>query len=210
MVRKLKGFQKHHHVPDNYSDAAQNFVKNCGNEDIKTLADDLYLQIRSSFGYKRREFDYTCDAGEAWIKTPDFDASLRIEQSEVAPKEYIIYSELVKLHNESIASDQRLHHCFNAHCDALVVSLISPINVEDKIDAIEEIEALRSCLSYEPDGTSFELKLKDLDLHIQVDAFNLRFSLLTLRNMGKLIDHSQRAFEILTECGFELKLNTSS
>lgn len=205
-IRKLKGFQKHHHVPDSLNDAARAFVRNVGHEDIKALADDLFRDIRESFGYKRREFDYSCDAGEAWVKTPDFDASIRIEQSESHPKCYTIFTELPKLNDGAIAADPRLHACFNAHCDALVVDFPTPIQVEDKIDAIEDNEAIADCMTYEPDGSSLELKLPDLDLRIEVDAFSMRFSLLTLRNLGKLITHSQRAFEILTDCGFELRL----
>ncbi|PXA03011.1 hypothetical protein DDZ13_13895 [Coraliomargarita sinensis] len=209
-IRKLKGFQKHHTVPDSVNDATRSFVRRAGQEDVKTLADDLYRDIRSTFGYKRREFDYTCEDGEAWIKTPDFDAQIRIDQDESEAKYYQLTTELLKLHNEAIAMDTGLHACFNAHCDYLVVNFPAPIQVEDKIDAIEANDDLTDCLSYEPDASAFELKLRDLDLQIEVDAWSVRFSLLTLRNLGKLIDHSQRAFEILTDYNFDLRLSAPS
>jgi len=168
----------------------------------------LYRDIRQAFAYKRRDFDYTCEDGEAWIKTPDFDAQIRIDQDEAEPKQYLLRTELIKLHNEAIAMDSHLHACFNAHCDHLVVHFPSAIQVEDKIDAIEANDDLADYLTYEPDASAFELKLKDLDLQIEVDAWSIRFSLLTLRNLGKLIDHSQRAFEILTDCDFDLRLTS--
>lgn len=205
-IRKLKGFQKHHHVPDSVNDATRSFVRRVGQEDVKALADDLYRDIRSSFGYKRREFDYSCDEGQAWIKTPDFDATLRVDQDEAEPKLYQLSTDLVQLHNEAIAADPRLHACFSAHCHQLLIHFPTPIQVEEKIDAIEAIDALADCLSYEPDASRFELKLPDLDLRIEVDAFSMHFSLLTLPNLGKLLERSQRAFDILTECGFELRL----
>ena len=205
-IRKLRGFQKHHHVPDNTSDAARSFVRNTGHEDIKILADGLFRDIRKSFGYKRREFDYSCDAGEAWVKTPDFDASITIDQSDEIPKDYLITTELPKLHNQAIAGDPRLHSCFNAHCDALVVSFPTPIQFEDKINAIEDMDTLAYSMTDEPDGSRFELKLSELDLCTAIDACAMHFSLLTLRNLGKLIEQSQRAFEILTDCGFGLRI----
>lgn len=207
-IRKLRGFQKHHHVPGDVSDATRAFVRRAGQEQVKELADDLYRDIRATFGYKRKEFDYSCEDGQAWIKTPDFDAQIQIDQDEDAAKHYLLTTELVQLHHEAIALDPRLHTCFSAHCDHLVVHFPTPIQVEDKIDAIEAINGLAEHLSYEPDATAFELKLPDLDLLIEVDESSIRFSLLTLRNLGKLLDHSQRAFEILTDCDFDFRLDS--
>lgn len=207
-IRKLQGFQKHHHVPDSINDATRNFVRQVGQADVKALADDLYRDIREAFGYKRKEFDYSCEDGHAWIKTPDFDAQIQIDQDEEEAKHYLLKTELVRLHNDSIATDPALHACFNAHCDHLIVHFPSPIQVEDKIDAIEAIDALADALTYEPDATAFELNLKDLDLRIEVDESSIQFSLLTLRNLTKLLEHSQRAFEILTDCDFDLRLSS--
>lgn len=206
-IRRLKGFRKQHHVPDAQYEGAQDFVRRIGAEDVKLLADGIYSDIRETFGYRRREFDYTCHEGLAEIKTPDFTAQIRIDQCPDDVKNYVLTTELTELHNEEIAGNPALHACFNRHCDVLSVSFPSGINVEEKIDAIEDNEALRDCLSYEPDGTRFELKLPDLDLRIEVDEISMHFQLLTLRNLSKLLDHSQRAFDILTECGFELRLN---
>ena len=82
----------------------------------------------------------------------------------------------------------------------------SPIRVEDKIDALEDIPELAEAMTYEPDGSGFELKLPKLDLRIQVDESKMSFSLLTLRNLGKLLDYSQQAFDILARAEFGLRL----
>lgn len=205
-IRKLKGFLKYHHLPDAQSEATQDFVRKVGTEDVKALADQLYNDIREAFGYKRREFNYTCGEGLAEISTPDFDAQLRIDHDADDPKSYVLTTELTALHNNEVAFNPALHACFNQHCEILSVTFPTSINVEDKIDAIEENEVLADFLSYEPDGSSFELKLPDLDLHIRVDTWTMHFQLLTFRNLNKLLEHSQKAFDILTECGFELRL----
>ncbi len=205
-MRKLNGFQKHHHVPDSHSDAAQNFIRKAGQAEVKACADQLYQDIRSTFGYKRREFDYSCEEGTAWIKTPDFDLQIRVDQCPEDPKNYVLTTEILALHNESIASDTRLHHCLTHHCDHLVIEFFTPIHIEDKIDRIEDMPELADAMSYEPDGSAFELKLPKLDLLIQVDQSSITFSLLTLRNLGKLLDHSQKAFDILSDCDFGLSL----
>jgi hypothetical protein len=205
-VRKLGGYQKHHHVPDSHSDAAQAFVRKVGHTDVKAAADQLYQDIRSLFGYKRREFDYSCEDGVAWIKTPDFDLQIRVDQCTEDPKNYQLTTEIVALHNEHIAQDARFHACFTHHCEQLIVEFATPIQVEDKIDALEDIPELAEAMSYEPDGSAFELKLPKLDLHIQVETSAMRFSLLSLRDLGKLLNHSQQAFDILASAQLDLRL----
>ena len=80
-VRRLKGYQKSHHLPDGHHPAAQAFVRKVGHENVKEIVDQFYTDIRSLFGYKRRDFQYTCEDGFGCIKTPDFDLQVRIDQS---------------------------------------------------------------------------------------------------------------------------------
>ena len=205
-IRKLGGYQKHHHVPDGHSDAAQAFVRKAGHPDVKAAADAIYTDIRGLFGYKRREFDYTCEDGFAWIKTPDFDLEIQVDQCPEDPKSYQLVTEIVALHSEAIAQDVRFHTCFTHHCDQVVIEFATPVQVEDKIDLIEAIPELNAALTYQPDGSAFELKLAPLDLNIRVTESTMTFHLLTLRNLGKLLDHSQKAFDILADCDFGLRL----
>lgn len=205
-IRRLGGFQKHHRVPDSHGDATQSFVRKAGHSDVKSAADALYRDIRETFAYKRRDFDYTCEDGFAWIKTPDFDLHLRVDQCEDDPKNYRFATEIVALHSDEIIADPRFHACFTHHCDQLVIDFTVPVRVEDKIDRIEDMPDLRDALTYEPDGSSFELRLPQLDLDIHVTETTMTFRLLTLRNLGKLLDHSQKAFDILADCQFGLRL----
>ncbi|NBB78746.1 MAG: hypothetical protein GVY36_04780 [Verrucomicrobia bacterium] len=193
-------------MPDGHSDAAQGFVRKAGHPDVKAAADSLYADIRGLFGYKRREFDYTCEEGFAWMKTPDFDCELRVDQCPNDPRNYRLATEIVALHTDAIARDERFHACFTHHCDQLIIEFATPVQVEDKIDRIEDIPELADALSYEPDGSAFDLKLPRLDLHIHVTESVMTFQLLTLRNLEKLLDHSQKAFDILADCNFGLRL----
>lgn len=40
-----------------------------------------------------------------------------------------------------------------------------------------------------------------------MDESSMRFKLQTMQNLSKPLEHSQKAFDILTECGFELRLS---
>ncbi|MFP4070228.1 MAG: hypothetical protein ACLFVC_08635 [Opitutales bacterium] len=205
-IRKLGGFEKRHHVPDGHHDAARAFVRRAGHPDVQAAAERLHADIRGLFGYKRREFDYSCEDGSAVIKTPDFDLELRVDQCPEEPKGYVLTTEITRLHNAEIAGDERFHSCFNAHCDRLVVEFPRSIDLAAKIDAIEDIPEIADCLDYAPDASEFELKLPRLDLHIHFNETAMTFRLLTLAHLAKLLDHSQKAFDILTKAGLHLRL----
>ncbi|MFT4902235.1 MAG: hypothetical protein ACI81V_001520 [Lentimonas sp.] len=202
-VRRLAGFQKSHHVPDGHHAAAQSFIRKAGHSTVKTALDQLHSDIRSLFGYKRKQFEYTCEDGFGCIKTPDFDLQIRIDQCPQDYHNYLLLTEITALHTAEIAADSRFHSCFTHHCETLVVELPQPIDLNQKIDAIEAIPEIADCLDYEPDGSSFELKLPKLDLQIHFTECEITFQLLTMRNLGKLLEHSQKAFDILASAGVE-------
>jgi hypothetical protein len=205
-IRKLGGFAKHHHEPDNCSDATKSFVRRAGQPDVQAAAENLYSDIRSRFAYKRRESDYSCEDGYAVIKTPDFDVEIRVDQSSANPKAFRLTTEVIKLHNDAITQDERFQHCFNHQCDHLVIYFPHATDLDSKIDALEDIPDLADCLDYAPDASQFELKLPKLDLQIQVTETYMTFRLLTFANIGKLLNHSQKAFEILTSVGLGIRL----
>ncbi len=204
-IRKLSGFSKHHHVPDACSTAAQGFVRKIGHPEVESTAEGLHRDLRELFGYKRRELDYSCEDGSALIKTPDFDLEIYVDQSNEDPKNYVLSTTITHLHNPQIAQDSRFHQCFGHHCDRLEIEFAQAVDLEAKIDCIEAIPELADRLDYAPNASSFELKLPSLDLHIVVTETGMNFQLLMRPNLAKLLDHSQQAFEILTEAGFGLK-----
>lgn len=206
-IRKLGGFSKHHHVPDTCSSAAQNFVRKVGHPEVKSVAEGLHRDIRELFGYKRRELDYSCEDGSALIKTPDFDLEIHVDQSTQDPKNYVLSTSVTRLHNPQIAQDSRFHQCFTHYCDLLQVEFAQAVDLEAKIDRIEDIPELANCLDYAPDVSCLELKLPSLDLHIRVSETGMSFELLTLSNLEKLLSHSQKAFDILTQAGFGLRFD---
>lgn len=198
-VRKLSGFQKSHHIPDGQHAAAQAFVRKIGQQLVKTTLDELHADIRSLFGYKRKDFDYSCEDGFGCLKTPDFDLQVSIDQCPHQAANYILTTEISTLHNSEIVVQPNFHTCFTHHCEILIVELTQAIDLNEKIDAIEAMPEIAECLNYKPDCSAFELKLPALDLHIHFTECEVTFQLLTLRDLGKLLDHSRQAFDILAQ-----------
>ena len=82
----------------------------------------------------------------------------------------------------SIKKDERFIHCFNDHCDQIMITFPKVIDLSNIIDQIEEIEEFANYLDYAPDARSFDLKLNDQDLHIQVTEMQMSFRLITYPN----------------------------
>ena len=207
-MRRLKGYQKSHHLPDGHHAAAQAFVRKVGHEHVKELVDQFYTDIRSLFGHKRREFALHL---RRWLRLHQRRPTSTYKSASTrAPKiRRIINSppQIVALHNPEIVGDERFHACFTHHCETLIVEFPGSINIDEKIDAIEDIDEIAQYLTYEPDGSAFDLRLIPLDLEIKVTESEMSFQLLTLRNLDKLIEHSQKAFEILTAVGLGASLS---
>ncbi|MGB0371915.1 MAG: hypothetical protein ACPGN3_11305 [Opitutales bacterium] len=207
-VRKLAGYKKHHFVPDNHSDATQAFVRSVGSEKIKDLADTLFLTIRHHFELKRKQINYTCEDGYGYLATPDFTAELFIDQDPDNPAQYLETIQISQLHNEAIAQDPRLHACFDPHCDTLKIEFLGPINVEEKIDAIEDIPQLEQYLSYAPDGSFLDLKMREISLHLHIDSHSASFKLIGTRDLATLLTRSQETLNLLAPAGFPKRIHT--
>lgn len=206
-IRKLPGFLRHHRLPDLRNDASRAFVRRVGHPRVEALAENLHRDLRRLFHFTRRDMEYTCEDGAAFLKTPSFDLQIRADHCPEDLKNFRIETEIPALRDPDLPSDERFHTCFEAHCDELVVAFSEAVCVEDKIDALESIPSLAECLDYKPDGSWCELRLESLDLHIAFTAEAMTFRLLGRRDLGRLIRHAGRAFAILTETGLYPRLD---
>ena len=208
MIRKLPGYKRHHFIPENHSDATQQFVRAVGHERVQSRADVLFQTIRSAFKLKRRQIDYSCSEGFAHIETPDFVAEIFVDQAPEDPTRYHEIAQVTRLKTDHIAEDSGFHACFGALCDTLRIDFPTGINVEDKIDAIEDIPELEKYLNYKSDASELELKIKDIDLHIVMDARSASFRLIGHSDLPTLLETTQKTLEALSAAGFPSGLRT--
>ncbi|MEM9026282.1 MAG: hypothetical protein AAGB06_05040 [Verrucomicrobiota bacterium] len=207
-IKKLQGFQKRHFVPDNHSDATQSFVRNVGGERIQQQSEALYQSIRLHFELKRKQLHYLCEGGYAQIESPHFIAEFYIDQDPADPAKFLETAQVIKMKTEGIAQDTRFHSCFNTYCDCLKVEFAAPLDLEQKIDDIEEIPLLESSLSYAPDASSVDLKLREVSLHIHIRPLFATFKIIGGRDLSRLLDHSQKTLELLAPAGFPKRIYT--
>jgi hypothetical protein len=203
-VRRLSGFKKRYRVPDGHFTATEAFVKRIGHEEVKEQADVIHERIRETFGYKRKDINYSCDDGAATIKTPDFDVNLWIMQDPGDPSVYVLTTEVGAIRRPAIITEDGFSDVFSRYCDTVVIEFSRNIDLKDKIDEIEDLPELKGHLKYEADCSSFKLNLPTLQ--ICVTAKRITLSLPGTDNIKVLLDNAKNALAALSSSGVVLLL----
>jgi hypothetical protein len=84
---------------------------------------------------------------------------------------------------------------FAPHCHQIVFELHSPLDLQQAIDDIEEVDALRGALDYNPDCTWLVLGLGPIQ--VRADAERVVFSLTDSGDLSELLLHTKKAMEQL-------------
>jgi len=203
-IRKLSGFRKGHRIPEDHFEAATEFVRKIGQDEVRLQAETLHGSIRSTFSYKRKQLVYVCEAGVAAIQTPDFEVNITIGQDEVAADQFMLKTEVNGFQNSDISEHPGFCSVFNPCCDRLVVDFLSACNLEAKIDAIEANEQLEPFLDYEPDCSSLTLSIPTPNIRFKITPHQMLITLPGTRDLRQLIDHCKAAFDTFAQAGLSL------
>lgn len=203
-IRRLSGFRKGHRVPEDHFDAAREFVRKIGSEEVRTQAEQLHAALRATFAYKRRELTYVCETGVAALKTPAFEVNIEVDQAESDPTCFDLSTEVCQLQVPAIVESPEFASLFDPWCDRCEFPFEHSLNLEDKIDAIEANDKLADLLDYAPDGSSFTLTLPSPSLRIVATPHSLTLSLSGQRNLRLLIEHSIAALASFASAGVNL------
>lgn len=204
-VRRLSGYLKTHRVPDQHSQAADLFVKRVGQPELTELSEEIHASLRSSFGYKRKEMEYSAKEGLTVIKTPDFDVTLWMEHDPEGVKRYVLSTRVGLFQRPEIITENAFAAAFGAVADTVAIDFPASVDVEEKIDQIEEIPELAKFLTYQPDGSALTLQLPEAGMRVDMDAERMTFKLIGQRNLGLLIEHVETTLQTMFPSGRELQ-----
>ncbi|MEM6884250.1 MAG: hypothetical protein AAF571_04405 [Verrucomicrobiota bacterium] len=203
-VRRLSGYLKTHRVPDQCSQAAEQFIQRIGQSELTELSESVHAGLRSAFGYKRKEMDYAAEEGLTVIKTPDFDVTLMLEQDAEDPARYCLSSRVNEFRQPEVVTQDGFAAAFSTVADTLAIEFPAAVDVEAKIDQIEEIPELAQFLRYQPDGSSLTLELPEAGMRVVMDAERMTFKLIGQRNLGLLIENVETTLATLFSGGMKL------
>jgi len=203
-VRRLSGYLKTHRVPDQHSSAAEQFIRRIGQPELTEHSEATHASLRAAFGYKRKEMHYSAEEGLTVIKTPDFDVVLTMEQDTEDFTRYVFSSRINDFRRPEVISESAFADAFNFMADVLAIEFPQSVDVEVKIDQIEEIPELAKFLKYQPDGSSLTLELPEAGMRVHMDADRMTFRLIGQRNLALLIGNVESTLATLFSSGMKL------
>ncbi len=193
-VRELRGFSKPKTPLASHNDWERDFVEQAGAADVTAHATDIFEQLRESFRYKRKDLSFTNIASTASIKGPDFDVNISLAQDPDDAEKYLLSTEVRSFRNSAVIEDPNFLAIFTKYCKRIVFELESNLDLESKIDDIEEIEALAKHLDYNPECTAFTLRLPNPGIIIYATDDRMVFSLDSQGDLKLLLSNAQKAF----------------
>ncbi len=193
-VRELRGYSKPKTPLASHNDWEREFVEKSGAGDVTTHATEIFEKLRESFRYKRKDLSFTNIASTASIKGPDFDVNIALCQDPDDAEKYLLTTEVRSFRNANIIDDPNFLAIFTKYLKRIVFELEANLDLESKIDEIEEIDALASHLNYDPECTEFTLRLPDPGIVIYASGDRMVFSLDSQGDLKLLLSNTQKAF----------------
>ncbi|MEO6847927.1 MAG: caspase family protein [Chthoniobacterales bacterium] len=205
-VKELSGYKKPTYPLKSNTQWEQEFVHRSGTTEVAAVADTIHEKIRTSFRYKRKDIDFAKDGPTASIKTPDFDVNIALSQDPADADRYIIRTQITAFRTPQVIDDPIFLKVFSQYCDSVVIELDTTLNLQDKIDEIEETDDLADSLTYDANCTEFTLRLRDLRILLHTTANRMTFSLEGANDLPLLIANTQKAVRTLAGTHISLGL----
>jgi hypothetical protein len=137
-VKALSGYRKFHRLPDRVNASSQKFVADLAAEDVKADVDAYYTAIREHLAYKRRDVQSSADQGSGFVRTPDFEYSVRVELAPDDPTTVVWHREVAGIRNPEVVLSKPFAAVFGGLFDTLFFEFTQPFDLETWVDRIEE------------------------------------------------------------------------
>jgi len=202
-VKSLSGFTKFVKEPDSCTSRSAQFVESLGVKEVEDRATEIFDRVREVFKYKRRELFFD---KEGAIKTPDFDVLVRLTQDPVTPNMYLLTNEVTVQRRPEVISEPAFTEVFARYCNSVVLDLGGSLDIEAKIDDIEDVDSLRAHLEYDAECTEFTLRFPGTGIVLHATRDRLQFTLSGGGDLVTLIHSAQSALAHLSGSRISLGL----
>ena len=125
------------------------------------------------------------------LRLPPVHVSL-VQDPDEADK-YVLTTEVSSFRRPEVINDANFVEIFSKYCNQVVIELGTTIDLQSKIDAIEEIDALADHIEYDPECTEFTLRMPNSRMIIHATTQRVVFSLDGHRDLQMLLDLSIKA-----------------
>jgi len=176
-LKSLQGFQKGFSLPDSPGEYADRTARRLGAQDLAEHAETLFQTLKSTFNYKRRELQlgHDADAGAASINAPDYRVDMTIIGDPENAANFHLLTELCDITDPDVARSEAFATAFDGVFDRLCFAFPEPLNVEDVIDRVEDLENDAITVSYPSDASECTVAVDGhrAKLHFQPDGLML-------------------------------------
>lgn len=199
-IKSLSGFKKGYRIPEYVSDTTRNFVRNVGSEELTEEANEIFGNLQSNFKYKRREISFSQDSGFTTILTPDFTVNISLDLDEDDLSQYIITFDLTEIKNPDSLTTKAFADTFDNVFDRTSFYFSKPPNIEEIIDAIEDIDNPDKIrVDYHADASACTIYIDGFSGYINVDSSGISLIHRRKTTVGNLLEITNKLPSILVE-----------
>jgi hypothetical protein len=137
-VKGLAGYRKFHRLPDRVNASSRKFVAELAADDVKQDVDRVYAAVREHMGYKRRDVESGTDRGTGYVRTPDFEYSVGVDQPDDDPTGVLWRREAADIRNPEVVLGAPFQEVFGSLFDTLVFEFTRPFDLETWVDHLED------------------------------------------------------------------------
>lgn len=203
-VKSLPGFRTGNKAPKEISDYHERWIQKIGSELIKSELEEVLHSLKEKLNYKRKDIQNPeVDDGTGILSTIYFDYVVSITQSKDDSTKYILTRSIENFKNSDVVYEDGFNEVFSKRFDELRLRLNKPINIEEIIDKIEELEN-DNIKVYYTTTKSCEIIIKGLDGNIYLVGKNFSFLKNRKSSPIKLIEDSIKAYKSIGELSLKL------
>ena len=174
-VRKLKNFQKSHRVPYDVSESSAKFIGSLVRPALEEKFSAMHKQIRSAFGLRRKEIEIHIDEfGFAALETKKLRYVEKYEQNPKSPELVAHEKCLDELDDLNIVTNPDFDVVFGPSFTSLDFDFDITLDVEDLIDAFEELDDQRLSLDYNLNATECTLSVASVKEKLLITDSRIR------------------------------------
>ena len=148
-VKSLDGFRKGYRVPDVADERNSSFIAGLARPEIEEALQEIHAGVKDAFKVKRRELQIVFPEDNVGIvETPRFHFEYRIELDSDDPSRIEVSRRLYEVADAGFFADPSVPEVFGAF-DVLEYDPPAPIDLEDLVDRVEDMEDDRITVEYD-------------------------------------------------------------
>lgn len=201
-IKSLKGFKRHHRVPDTVTDSTRIFVHQVGADDLHEAATAMHNAIKAHFRYRRRDLEQNEDHGAVTIMTPQFTVNITLDVDNDKATRYEMATEVSDIRDPTVLGTEAFASVFDGLFDRIVFHVSGDIPIDDVIDAIESIQdADLISVTYPPNAEQCTIRAKGLTCELVFDRQEITLQMKGKTETAKLLEESHALPRLLLDRG---------